>query len=244
MLQTNTTQQQRRPQQQKQHNLQNSSRTRQGFHYVPRMSQNASEEDIRISESVAPNHNPTNVITRTEQQQLPPDVLDEVAVIKKLQRALKKMGAGHVVPLTETRVPILKLDTPSRSRGFVFKFDLCVNRPLGVRNSQLIRAYSECDVRFRPLAYLLKQWTKAWKIYNPSSIFTSYCVYLLLIFFLQTRPTSELPNLQQSRTELKKEADIVLGYDCWFDHQLAAEWRSQNSESLGELLVLFFVWFL
>jgi DNA polymerase sigma len=87
----------------------------------------------------------------------------------------------------------------------------------------------------RPLAFILKKWSKVSQVFNPSGGLTSYCIYLLLIFFLQTRPEPVLPNLQQGG----QHAVIVYGYDCYFDTQ--CKWRSTNTESVGQLLCKFFL---
>jgi DNA polymerase sigma len=173
----------------------------------------------------------------------------EVDAIKALAKLLKSKGVWHTLCLLKARVPIIKL--LSTGRVFHKTFDLCVNRNLvgfflfltlictkGVQNSRLIRAYADSDPRVRPLAMVLKKWSKVVKVYNPSSAFSSYCIYLLLIFFLQTRPEPVLPNLQARSEEI---IYLVDGYNCHFD--AVTNWKSTNTESLGQLLCKFFLYF-
>jgi DNA polymerase sigma len=92
---------------------------------------------------------------------------DEVTAIRYVAKFMhKKLRVHQFVTLLSARVPILKLH--AIERWMWYKFDLCVNRPLGVHNSQLIGAYMELDSRARPLALLLKRWIKHAKLFNPS----------------------------------------------------------------------------
>lgn len=102
----------------------------------------------------------------------------------------------------------------------------------------MIRAYADLDPRVRPLAMVLKKWSKRVKVYNPSSGFSSYCIYLLLIFFLQTRPDPILPNLQSKSGEI---VYLVDGHNCHFE--TVTDWKTSNVESLGQLLAKFFLYF-
>jgi len=162
---------------------------------------------------------------------------EETTIIQHLARYLRKLGVTHTLPLVTARVPILKL--LSTGRIFRYKFDLCVNRPLGTHNSRLIRAYLDLDPRIRPLAFVLKAWSKRTRIHNPSGGLSSYALYLMLIFFLQTRASVSdnppiLPNFQENPTEEME----VMGYNCHF--AVPQDWKCCNTETIGQLLVAFF----
>jgi DNA polymerase sigma len=167
---------------------------------------------------------------------------EETTIIRHLARYFRKLGVTHTLPLVTARVPILKL--LSTGRVFRYKFDLCVNRPLGTHNSRLIRAYMDLDERVRPLAFTLKSWSKRTRIHNPSGGLTSYALYLLLIFFLQTRHLHSsrpciLPNLQLYQNEHMVD---VMGYNCYFE--VPTNWKSANTETVGQLLAEFFDYYL
>jgi len=171
------------------------------------------------------------------------DTPNESSIFRSLYKMMREMGVSRVILLLNARVPILKLT--SAQDLFPFKFDLCLNRTLGIRNSELMRAYVICDYRVKALMFFLKSWSKVMNLHNSSSAFNSYCLQLLLIFFLQTRPIPVLPNLQSYPENLNSiGSEHFCGtYNCWFDRDLARSWRSENKESPGELLIRFFKYF-
>ena len=66
--------------------------------------------------------------------------------------------------------------------------DITFHNPLALRNTQLLRAYSEIDPRVRALAYLVKRWAKARDINSPGEgTLSSYGYILCLIHFLQVK---------------------------------------------------------
>jgi poly(A) RNA polymerase len=88
--------------------------------------------------------------------------------------------------------------------------------------------------------FVLKQWSKSWKVYNPSGGLSAYCLNLLLVFFLQMRSPAVVPNLQANND---KQRHDVCGYNCHFE-PCPKDWHSENQESLGHLLVQFFAFYL
>ena len=76
---------------------------------------------------------------------------------------LREAGMGSVddtrhaarIPIVIAHDPISNLDV-----------DICVNNLLAVRNSNLLKAYSNVDIRVRQLAYLVKYWVKRRRINN------------------------------------------------------------------------------
>ena len=67
---------------------------------------------------------------------------------------------GHFPALQITvrdtaRIPIVQFKDPLSG----LHVDICgVSNLLALRNTALLRAYSTCDPRFRPLAFFLKHW--------------------------------------------------------------------------------------
>lgn len=55
-----------------------------------------------------------------------------------------------------TRVPIVKLWDPQLK----LNCDLNVNNHVALKNTNLVKAYIELDERVRPLAMIIKHWTK------------------------------------------------------------------------------------
>lgn len=158
----------------------------------------------------------------------------EIVVLRQLATFLRTMGVTHTILLLSARVPILKL--LSSGSKFRFKFDLCVNRPLGFQNSRLVKAYLDADSRVAPLAFVLKEWIKRTRLHNSSGCLTSYAMTLMLIHFLQI--ASVLPTFQDNPTHQNL---WVMGYNCYFDSN--TEWKTQNTSSVGELLAGFFYYY-
>jgi terminal uridylyltransferase len=64
--------------------------------------------------------------------------------------------------------------------------DIAFYNPLALCNTRLLRTYSMCDPRVRPLAYFIKHWVKCRGINNPAEgTLGSYGYILSLIHFLQ-----------------------------------------------------------
>lgn len=85
------------------------------------------------------------------------------------------------------------------------KFDLCVNRTLGVLNSKLLKDYISCcpDV-VRPFLGIIRVWSRSWGINNSKGgLLNSYAVTLMGISFLQSK--NILPNLQHGVDVIDKK---------------------------------------
>merc|ERR1719229_393550 len=93
--------------------------------------------------------------------------------------------------------------------------DISVNNALAVANSHLLRAYLKADSRVRPLALCVKAWAKARKI-NDRSVGTlsSFSLALMVVHFLQNRPSPILPSLQDLAAKLGHPAVFLHGVDC------------------------------
>ncbi len=72
------------------------------------------------------------------------------------------------------------------------EIDLSVNKILEINNSNLIKHYVACDVRFHKLAFILKEWNKKYNK-DPYYRINSYGISLMLIGYLQMKQI--LPNL-------------------------------------------------
>eukprot|EP00667_Euglena_gracilis_P002590 EG_transcript_2593 len=104
---------------------------------------------------------------------------EAIAFLKRIQRAVADLQS---VALIEARIPILKkADAPN---GFPYNFDISCQGD-GVVNSHWLRRYVAEYPVFRPLALLVKEWSKAWGVNNgPRGRLNSYTLNLMLIYFL------------------------------------------------------------
>jgi len=152
------------------------------------------------------------------------------------------------------KVPIVKCWDPELELAC----DLNVNNPLALENTRMIKTYVQLDDRVRPLAKIIKYWTKR-RILNDAGTchkstelsftnlsltafggtISSYTWICMIISFLQRRDPQILPSLQ--KTEGKRR-DTKTGSPPPFADDLGALRGSgdANKESLAELLFQFF----
>jgi predicted nucleotidyltransferase len=79
--------------------------------------------------------------------------LEQVCVLAEF---LANQGMQRVVCVSVAKVPIVKIWDPDLKLAC----DMNVNNPVALENTQMIRAYVEIDDRVRPLAMIIKHWTK------------------------------------------------------------------------------------
>ncbi|KAF2457864.1 hypothetical protein BDY21DRAFT_272119, partial [Lineolata rhizophorae] len=150
------------------------------------------------------------------------------------------------------------LDFPKHGVGI--QCDINFSNPLGIHNSHMLRCYSLCDPRVRPIVLFVKAWAKRRKINSPySGTLSSYGYVLMALHYLVNvaRPPV-LPNLQHftgivlalSSTEHPQVSDFVNGYQVrYFGDEttlsrLAADGKlTANSDPVGVLLRGFFQYF-
>ncbi|KAF2431228.1 hypothetical protein EJ08DRAFT_733461 [Tothia fuscella] len=140
------------------------------------------------------------------------------------------------------------LDFPKESG---IQCDINFSNPLGIHNTQMLRCYSRCDPRVRPMILFIKAWAKRRKINSAySGTLSSYGYVLMVIHFLVNvaRPPV-LPNLQHAfgagqRTVLINGYNVSFWEDEQHIQQLAAQGQlTENTEPLGVLLRNFFHYF-
>lgn len=87
-------------------------------------------------------------------------------------------GMERVVCVPHAKVPIVKFWDPELQLAC----DMNVNNTLALENTRMIKTYVEIDERVRPLAMIVKQWTKR-RILNDAGMWSQprfTCVLLLL----------------------------------------------------------------
>lgn len=119
---------------------------------------------------------------------------DKPAMIEAIGDALRSIGMTDVRPRSTARIPIVQFIDPLTG----IECDISFNNPLALCNTRLLRTYSECDPRVRPLVYIIKHWAKNRQINCPGDgTLSSYGYILSLLHFLQTRHPPVVPNLQK-----------------------------------------------
>ncbi|KAK6001955.1 hypothetical protein QM012_002445 [Aureobasidium pullulans] len=139
------------------------------------------------------------------------------------------------------------LDFPKDGVGI--QCDINFFNPLGIHNTQMLRCYSKCDPRVRPMVLFIKSWAKRRKINSSySGTLSSYGYVLMVLHYLvNVANPPVLPNLQHEAEANGLPPSTIDGYEVrFFDKEDLIESRAsqgaitQNKESLGNLLVGFF----
>ena len=149
------------------------------------------------------------------------------------------------------------LDFPKSGIGI--QSDINFSNPLALHNTQLLRCYSICDPRVRPMVLFVKTWTKRRKINSSySGTLSSYGYVLMILHYLVNivRPPV-CPNLQlcyrpppgATPEQIAAETTIE-GYDVrfWSNEKEIADAAHRrrltvNNQSLGVLLRGFFQYY-
>ncbi|KAG0650447.1 Poly(A) RNA polymerase cid13 [Hyphodiscus hymeniophilus] len=160
--------------------------------------------------------------------------LEGVCMIADL---LAKSGMTNVICVSTAKVPIVKIFDPELGLAC----DMNVNNTLALENTRMIKTYIEIDPRVRPLAMIIKHWTKR-RIVNDAAFggtLSSYTWICMIINFLQTRKPPVLPALHQ-RPHMKLPPKD--GVESAFADDLNAlrNFGQKNEEPLGGLLFSFF----
>ena len=147
------------------------------------------------------------------------------------------------------------LDFPKTGVGI--QCDINFSNPLALHNTLLLKCYSLCDPRVRPLIIFVKAWAKRRKINSPyHGTLSSYGYVLMVLHYLVNiaRPPI-VPNLQRIR---KASQDNSPGNDAKVDGCTVRFWRSEceikelarrgmltrnTADNIGSLLRGFFHYF-
>ncbi|KAF2763263.1 hypothetical protein EJ05DRAFT_32206 [Pseudovirgaria hyperparasitica] len=154
-----------------------------------------------------------------------------------LADALARHGMDRVVCVPSAKVPIVKIWDPE----LLLSCDMNVNNTLALSNTRMIKTYVQIDERVRPLAMIIKHWTKQ-RILNDAALggtLSSYTWICMILNFLQTRDPPILPSLHNIAGHRKLTSD---GTQSEFADDLDALRGSgkSNKETLGQLLFHFF----
>ncbi|KAI9866314.1 MAG: hypothetical protein M1813_001436 [Trichoglossum hirsutum] len=163
--------------------------------------------------------------------------MKELERVCMLANALANHGMERVVCVPNAKVPIVKIWDPELQLAC----DMNVNNTLALENTRMIKTYVDIDERVRPLAMIIKYWTKR-RILNDAALggtLSSYTWICMIISFLQTREPPILPSLHQRSHERR---EVIDGIDVSFDDDLKSlhGFGGRNRETLGELLFHFF----
>ncbi|KAI4168462.1 MAG: hypothetical protein LQ348_007485 [Seirophora lacunosa] len=154
-----------------------------------------------------------------------------------LAALLAEHGMERVVCVNHAKVPIVKIWDPELELAC----DMNVNNTLALENTRMIKTYVEIDERVRPLAMIIKYWTRK-RILNDAALggtLSSYTWICMILNFLQTRNPPVLPCLHKRPHQRLPCPDGKLSA---FADDLSSlrGFGQKNKETLGELLFHFF----
>ena len=148
-------------------------------------------------------------------------------------------GMERVVCIPQAKVRIVKVWDPELELAC----DMNVNNTAALENTRLIKTYIQIDERVRPLAMILKHWTKQ-RILNDAGIggtISSYTWMCMILNFLQTRNPPILPALHNLPF---REVDKATGQPSHSgfadDVEKLQGFGDANKETIGQLLFHFF----
>ena len=166
---------------------------------------------------------------------------EALSILERLDpkfQAIPNIGGNELIL---AKVPILKFKDTAHN----LDVDINVNNAVGLRNTQLLYGYAQCDWRVRPLVLVVKLWAQAQGI-NDAKVMTlsSYSLSLMVIHYLQHAVTpAVLPCLQQSHPQRFSCMVGVGKLRKSFTEPLEDFDRSQNDATLAELLIGFLEYF-
>ncbi|KAL3418853.1 pap 25a associated domain family [Phlyctema vagabunda] len=160
--------------------------------------------------------------------------LEGVCMIAAL---LARSGMEKVICVSTAKVPIVKIWDPELRLAC----DMNVNNTAALENTRMIKTYVQIDSRVRPLAMIIKHWTKQ-RILNDAAFggtLSSYTWICMIINFLQTRDPPVVPSLHQRKHQILPSKN---GTESQFADDLDSlkEFGKKNKNTLGELLFQFF----
>ncbi|CAL1615965.1 unnamed protein product [Knipowitschia caucasica] len=157
-----------------------------------------------------------------------------IDVLFAVLRLLRNLDYVDRVLLIRAKVPILRF----KERGSNLEFDLNVNNTVGIRNTFLLRSYTNADIRIRPFMLVVKKWARHYEINDASKgTLSSYALALMALNYLQLVKPPVLPSLQKDHPTY---FDSCLDLDMVPDgSQRVPCYRSKNKSSLGELFLGF-----
>ncbi|KAL2198397.1 hypothetical protein P885DRAFT_76003 [Corynascus similis CBS 632.67] len=160
--------------------------------------------------------------------------LETVCLIAEL---LQRHGMEKVVCVSSAKVPIVKIWDPELKLAC----DMNVNNTLALENTRMVRTYVSIDDRVRPLAIIVKYWTRR-RVINDAAFggtLSSYTWICMIIAFLQLREPPVLPALHQ-RHNLKSVKPDGTRSEFADDIPKLRGFGAKNKDSLAALLFQFF----
>ncbi|XP_035786707.1 uncharacterized protein LOC118463887 [Anopheles albimanus] len=158
---------------------------------------------------------------------------DQIKMIHVVASRMVKTGLfGQIVKITGAKVPLLRAIHQSTNCCC----DINFSNARGCYNSKFIKAVMQFDPRILHLAMIIKFWSKCAYVLDEKRQFNSYCLVMMLIFYLQTRKLPVIPSVEDMQQGIPR-----IEYGPWnLGYPQAITYKSWNENSLRDLLIGFF----
>lgn len=159
---------------------------------------------------------------------------EALLLLRAIGKAMRRVSFIKNLNVIPAKVPIIKFHDNHNN----IDCDINLNNHVGIRNTHLLKAYSDIDWRVKPLILIIKRWADFHDINDASQkTISSYSYALMAIYYMQAvcQPPV-LPVLQKLSPE-KYNINTDIRTLRLNDNEHA--WTSNNVQSLGELFVGF-----
>ncbi|XP_039444416.1 uncharacterized protein LOC120424383 [Culex pipiens pallens] len=161
---------------------------------------------------------------------------DQTKLIHVIHSRMMRDKTFHtLVKIIGAKVPLLRaVHGPTN-----LTCDINFSNARGCYNSKFIYALTKFDSRIHKLAIIIKFWAKCAFLLTNHRQMNTYCIIMMLIFYLQTKKLPLLPSVQ----DLQKGIPRV-NYGPWnLGYPREIIFQSMNRESIRQLLTAFFKYY-
>ncbi|KAL1380406.1 hypothetical protein pipiens_014224 [Culex pipiens pipiens] len=161
---------------------------------------------------------------------------DQTKLIHVIHSRMMRDKTFHtLVKIIGAKVPLLRaVHGPTN-----LTCDINFSNARGCYNSKFIYALTKFDSRIHKLAIIIKFWAKCAFLLTNHRQMNTYCIIMMLIFYLQTKKLPLLPSVQ----DLQKGIPRV-NYGPWnLGYPREIVFQSMNRESIRQLLTAFFKYY-
>ncbi|XP_055531327.1 uncharacterized protein LOC129722116 [Wyeomyia smithii] len=161
---------------------------------------------------------------------------DQIKLIHVVcSRMLRDDNFVGMVKILGAKVPLLRaVHIPTN-----LTCDINFSNARGCYNSKFIYAVTRFDYRIHELAVIIKFWSKCAYLLTNHRQMNSYCIVMMLIFYLQTKKLPLLPSVQDLQMGIPR-----INYGPWnLGYPRDINFVSLNKESVRMLLVNFFKYY-
>ncbi|XP_053674543.1 uncharacterized protein LOC128724846 [Anopheles nili] len=147
-------------------------------------------------------------------------------------RMEKDFSFTKMTKILGAKVPLLRaIHVPTN-----LQCDINFSNARGCYNSKFINAVIKFDERIHHLTLIVKFWAQCAFILTPHKQLNSYCLTMMVIFYLQTRKLPVIPSVEDMQQGIQR-----INYGPWnLGYPVEIKYKTWNVNSVRELLVGFF----